>query len=198
MVSDDFNWSGNLVLQSKQLWRITSLEYLRGALSALGKLYDRIRSELDACRVYAIDIHDVEKQTAVKWLTEWLDEEGCSIIHHLRAKIESGASQDHVLMERAIHAAENLAITSGKDELKTADDWDTAFDWTKEVLPALCRSFEEFGVESVCQTTTYTDNLLDESQYTSVLDPISVSSESKEVWRCSSLSKDIQSSSFAA
>jgi len=198
VVSDDFNWSLNVALPYKQLWQIPNHEYSLGALSALRNLSGRIQSELDACRAHALNMHDIERQAAVEWLAEWLDNEGRSIVNQIESMIASGDSQDRVLMERAIRAAENLAVTSCKQELRTADDWYEAFDWVKEILPALCRSFKEYSVECVSRTIDYTDSILEQAQYTPDFDAVPLSDAPGDVWRCFSSHKDIQSRSFAA
>ncbi|MEW6229056.1 MAG: hypothetical protein AB1700_13365 [Bacillota bacterium] len=127
------------------------------AVRALDHLYDRVVAELARYRSRMIATGDTTRQDWANWLTQWLRTEGEEIRDELARKIRLASSSDQMEMQTAIQAAEELVDLSERHVRGTTDDWDLIWEWAKEILPSLRRSFRQFPGSAIDEPSGATD-----------------------------------------
>lgn len=114
------------------------------AMQALDRLYARVIHELRRYRDYAALTGDIVRQERADWLMQRIETNGRQIKDELAGKIRLASPSEQMEMQTAIQAAEDFIDLPIHHFPKTPDDWDLVWDWAKEILLSLRRSFRDF------------------------------------------------------
>lgn len=151
---------GQSSLVSQQPWLFVELTVPQSeaaAMQALDRLYERTVAESTRCRARAVETGDTLRQDWANWLTQWLRTEGRETRDEIARKIRLASPSDQIEMRAAIRAAEELLDLTEQHVPKPSDDWDRVWEWAKEILPSLRRSFRQFPGSALDEPADVTD-----------------------------------------
>lgn len=151
---------GQSSLVSQQPWlfvEVTVPQSEAAAMQALDRLYGRTVAESTRCRARAAETGDTVRQGLANWLIQWLRTEGREIRDEIARKIRPASPSDQIEMRAAIQATEELLDLTEQHVPKPSDDWDCVWEWAKEILPSLRRSFRHFPGSDLDEPADVTD-----------------------------------------